>query len=148
MFSGITPSNEIRDAPHYLRPVTSEPTDHDSTCELSRSPSPDMSDMLCYKLRKKNKKKVKPPPMPPPCLQVTQKPRYGSEKIPNFKASQSQTSHFNLRESLMKPAPLSPGRVSVRKNISRTPSTVSSGYQYRISSCSISHLLHTSTTQQ
>jgi hypothetical protein len=38
----------------------------------------------------------------------------------------------------MTPASLSPGRVHVHKNLRRTPSTVSSGYQYRISSCSIS----------
>ena len=53
LLAGITPSNEVRDAPNYLRPISSEPTEHDSTCELSRSPSPDMSGILCYKLRKK-----------------------------------------------------------------------------------------------
>ena len=31
LLAGITPSNEVRDAPNYLRPVSSEPTDHDST---------------------------------------------------------------------------------------------------------------------
>ena len=140
---GLTPSNEIRDAPAYLRPVTSEPTDHDSTCELSRSPSPDMSDILCYKLRKKKNKKVNPqqspqsPTSPPPCHPVIPKPRYGSEKVANFKAPQSQTSISSPKSSVLMP-PLSPGRVRVLKNVSLTASTVSSVYQYTVSSSSIS----------
>ena len=60
LLAGITPSNEVRDAPNYLRPISSEPTEHDSTCELSRSPSPDMSGILCYKLRsRKEREKYK-----------------------------------------------------------------------------------------
>ena len=44
LLSGITPSNEIREAPKHIRPVQSEPTDHDSTCGLSRDPSPEVRD--------------------------------------------------------------------------------------------------------
>ena len=76
LFVGITPSNEIRDPPNYLRPVTSEPTDHDSTCELSRSPTPDASGTLCYNLRRKVKreKHAKPVIQSP---QTIPKARYG-----------------------------------------------------------------------
>jgi len=129
---GITPSNEVRDAPNYLRPLSSEPTDHDSTCELSRSPSPDVSGILCYKLRKKReRRKDQSPPKSPPRRPVTPKLRSG-EKIPNFKSPQSQASPESLLNSTLAP-PLSPGRVRVHRNLSRTPSTVSSGYQYRVS---------------
>jgi hypothetical protein len=99
-----------------------------------------MSDILCYKLRKKKNKKVNPPqssPSPPPYHQVNPKPRYGSEKVANFKAPQPQTSPTGQRSYAMAP-PLSPGRVRVHKNLSSTPSTVSSGYQYRVSTSSIS----------
>ena len=122
----------MRDAPNYLRPLSSEPTDHDSTCELSRSPSPDVSGILCYKLRKKReRRKDQSPPKSPPRRPVTPKLRSG-EKIPNFKSPQSQTSPESLLNPTLSP-PLSPGRVRVHRNLSRTPSTVSSGYQYRVS---------------
>ena len=102
-----------------------------------------MSDILCYKLRKKKNKKVNPqqspqsPTSPPPCHPVIPKPRYGSEKVANFKAPQSQTSISSPKSSVLMP-PLSPGRVCVLKNVSRTASTVSSVYQYTVSSSSMS----------
>jgi len=130
---GITPSNEIRDPPNYLRPVTSEPTDHDSTCELSRSPSPDVSGTLCYNLRRKVQREK-------PAKQITQsqpippKARYGTEKVPNFRAP-SNPSRPSSPVTAAPKAPLSPGRVRVCRQVSRTSSSAGSGYQYTVNSC-------------
>ena len=58
-FPGITPKNELRDPPKYIRSVFSEPIDDETFyTEYDKEFGPEESESRCFKIWAKTKKKI------------------------------------------------------------------------------------------
>ena len=130
-FLGITPSNELRDPPKYLRYVSSEPLDDETFYkEYNEEFSQDESDTKCFQVWTSTKKKLsqssnvitcnssqrRSPQPPNPSTAATlmpPRPKYAGEKIPNFISTNSNgyssSSLVQGQRSMVTP-PLSPGK--------------------------------------
>ena len=90
--AGITPSNEIRDPPNYIRYVSSEPIDDETFYrEYYEEFGEDESETGCFPMwtRTKNKiscqsTKVPRTPPPTPVSVPTVRHKYGHEKVLSF----------------------------------------------------------------
>ena len=93
MFLGITPSNEIRDPPKYIRSVFSEPiSDETFYTEYNKEFGPDESETRCFQIWERTKRKISVAPralkgrpsLSSPAGSGPSKPRQSGEKQPNF----------------------------------------------------------------
>jgi len=144
---GITPSNEIRDPPKYVRHVTSEPLDDDAFYRAYHEEfcDDDSSDTRCFNVWNNTKHKISrsrnvitcsetrgsPPPSQTPIVSVPIiRSRYPGEKAPNF-ISSNNDGNGALGQMIPPTAhlvtpPLSPGRVRVVRGVDSVSSSVSS----------------------
>ena len=59
LFAGITPKNELRDPPKYIRSVFSEPIDDETFyTEYNKEFGPEESETKCFQIWTKTKKKI------------------------------------------------------------------------------------------
>ena len=59
LFAGITPTNELRDPPKYIRSVFSEPIDDETFyTEYNKEFGPEESETRCFQIWTKTKKKI------------------------------------------------------------------------------------------
>ena len=59
LFAGITPKNELRDPPKYIRSVFSQPIDDETFyTEYNKEFGPEESETQCFKIWTKTKKKI------------------------------------------------------------------------------------------
>jgi len=139
---GLTPSNEIRDPPKYIRSVFSEPIDDETFyTEYNKEFGPEESETRCFQIWEKTKKRISKGGSGTMCnssrsslhgtnqvVSNSPRSRYNREKQPNF-ISDNWVQGVSRLSSNTTP-PLSPGRVRVSRTYGeasmRSNSTISS----------------------